>query len=515
MATLGASPWRSRVRAGELRRRQEAREVVLSTAAGRKPIAAVARWASVAAALLLTARAGALSSRAKLTAGIEQALRAEQIASAHCGVLIARARDGQVWYAQNAEKLFVCASNAKLFTAAAALGILGPYFRFHSAVLADSKPDDAGILRGNLYIKGSGDPTLEDAHLQAMALWLRDLGVRRVEGDIVADSSAWQAAPFGMGWAWDDFNSYYSVEISALSLDKNAVTVIVTPGAKQGEPCRVELNPTTAYLSMENGSVTTCKGAPGDIEVERPLLSRTIAVKGSLGLDGPAARVRVSVPDPALFCAYQLRDAMTSLGIEVAGGPSKGQAPPEAMPLTMHRSDCLAEMLPVLLKPSDNHIAEQLLHAVGAVTPSTYAPGSAEAGLLELNTFLRGLGIGEKQLRLVDGSGLSRLNLASPRAVVKLLRAMRRSADWDVWYESLPAPGEGTLTRRLLRTPAEKSLRAKTGSLDSVSALSGYVTTADGEMLAFSFMFNHFSGPGREVREIEDRLVLLLAAYSY
>jgi D-alanyl-D-alanine carboxypeptidase/D-alanyl-D-alanine-endopeptidase (penicillin-binding protein 4) len=483
-------------------------------AAGRNATAAIVKWASLAAALLLTARAGALSSRAKLTAGIEQALRAEQTAQAHCGVLVARARGGQVWYAQNADKLFVCASNAKLFTAAAALEILGPHFRFHTTILADSEPDDAGILRGNLYIKGSGDPTLEDAHLQAMAQWLRDLGVRRVEGDIVADSSAWRAPPFGAGWAWDDFTAYYSVEISAVSLDENAVAVIVTPGAKQGEPCRVELNPATAYLSVENGSVTTSKGAPGNIGVERPLLSRMIVVKGSLALDGPAARVRVSVPDPALFCAHQLRDAMTRLGIEVAGKPSRGHAPPEAVPLTMHRSHCLAEMLPLLLKPSANHIAEQLLHAMGALAPTPLEANTTEAGLRQVNIFLRGLGIGEKQVRLVDGSGLSRLDLASPRAVMKLLRTMRRSADWDTWYESLPAPGEGTLARRLLRTPAEKSLRAKTGSLDSVSALSGYVTTADGEMLVFSFMFNHFLGPGREAREVEDRLILLLAAYS-
>jgi len=440
---------------------------------------------------------------------IAAALNTPDFKHALVGCLVVRARDRQLIYEQNADTLLMPASNMKLLTSATALDVLGGDFRCRTVVRAQTIIAAEGTLAGDLFLVGSGDPALTYDDLKKLAQSLWDKGLRKVEGCVVGDESAFQGASLGFGWQWDDLPWYYSMEVSALSLGRNQVNVVVKPGEKVGEAAVVTVEPANGYVVVENTATTGDEKARNTISFDRELGGKCIKVKGVLPLKAPPSSQRCSVWQPCLYTATVFTETLKAQGIEVKGAPKTGVAPKDSVELAAHASPPLRDIVKQMNKPSDNHTAEQLLRLIGI---QHKGQGTDAAGAEAIRAFLLRCGADEGSVRVADGSGLSRFNLVTPRTLARLLLKMRLHPESQAFFDSLPIAGvDGTLRLRMRNTPAEKKVFAKTGSLLSVSSLSGYVHASSGEVYVVVLMFNHYLCPASVVRAAQDKVCQILA----
>jgi D-alanyl-D-alanine carboxypeptidase/D-alanyl-D-alanine-endopeptidase (penicillin-binding protein 4) len=435
-----------------------------------------------------------------------------RFARAYWGLHVVSLETGRVLFTANADKWFVPASTVKLFTAALALDVLGPDFRIRTSVYADARPDAAGTLAGDLRLFGRGDPGFNVA--AAGGDWDRALaplveavvraGVKHVQGGLLADASFFRGAAIGSGWEHDDLGWYYAAEVSALSVNNNALEVVARPAARPTLPAEVFLYPSTHYVSVSNRLLTVAAGGPRRVAFHRDPQANVVHVRGSLPAGARAASQAVSVRRPALWFGEEFKQALQRRGITVRGRVRVVDAPPEPplspptnrwVELGACESAPLRELLPVMLKPSQNLHAQLWLLQAGAAGPAEPDETSEQAGLRALAAFLQRAGIAAGEARLEEGSGLSRHNAVTPRALVRLLAFMARHPHAAVFREALPVAGvDGTLRSRLRGTPAEGNVRAKTGSLDLVHTLAGHVTSAAGEPLVFALLLNQHAG---------------------
>jgi D-alanyl-D-alanine carboxypeptidase/D-alanyl-D-alanine-endopeptidase (penicillin-binding protein 4) len=412
--------------------------------------------------------------------------------------------------------MFVPASNIKLLTGAAALETLGPDYRFRTTV-SGGGPVRAGVLQGDLVVRGGGDPTISarfhggDARavFRAWADSLAARGVRRVSGRVVGIDSVFDDVPLGRGWAWDDLDAPYSAEISGLAFNEGAILVRALPDAAGG--VRVTTEPPTGYAPLEAAVARGAPGAPPRLQASRALGAAQVRVRGVLPTDSAALQTGVAVRNSTGFFVAVLRETLIERGIRVDGAAvdaddlAPGDRVRAATPLFEHASPPLAEILPAYMKPSQNQIAEMLLRGVGR---ERRGAGSVAAGAAVMDSLLGVWGVEPRRLVMADGSGLSRYNLASPSLFVGLLARMGRGPHAALWRDALPVAGvDGTLASRLRGTPAQGNVRAKTGTLSGTRGLSGYLTTADGEGLAFSILVN---GHTLAVRVIDAALLRLV-----
>jgi D-alanyl-D-alanine carboxypeptidase/D-alanyl-D-alanine-endopeptidase (penicillin-binding protein 4) len=465
-----------------------------------------------------------------------------QFAAARWGVLVVSSNNDVV-YERDADKAFTPASNMKLYTSAAALDALGPDFKIDTTVYASKAPAKGGILKGDLLLYGRGDTTLSarfDAgrnplefesadRIQAIESLADDIhrrGIRRIAGDVIGDDSYFVSDNLGIGWEWDDAQFYYGAEISALTINDNVVTFTVKPGRQSGLPPEITVQPQTSYMTVVNEATTVVTGTPR-IGVHRPLNSNTVHFFGSIPQTAERFQVNIAVHDPARFAATLLKEALIRRGITVTGKVRRIDSiarmkepfnPSTLVELAKVDSKPLSVMLRIVNKPSQNLHTELLLRQLGTVKGipaiDDYGrPRSADALGNELRRqFLVRAGITLEPLSLRDGSGLARQNLVTPRATVRLLQYMRTHPYKEVFRDSLPIAGsDGTLERRMRDTVAAGNLRAKTGTLAYVNALSGYVTTRSGEVLVFSMFGNNYVGSSRDVTQVIDRICALLA----
>jgi D-alanyl-D-alanine carboxypeptidase/D-alanyl-D-alanine-endopeptidase (penicillin-binding protein 4) len=460
-----------------------------------------------------------------LTFEIDHVLRESVGPRASVGALVVSLARGDTLYALNAGRLLEPASNVKLFTTAAALHFLGARYIFRT-ILYGTGPVEAGVLRGDLVLEGRGDPNLSGRFyadsmpyaFDRLAEGLRQKGVTRVAGDLVADDSYFEGPALGEGWAWDTQQWWYSAESDALSFNDNTITLIAEPGSRPGEPARIVKVPDTDYVTVQN-EVETVRGRSGSaIAVRRDPGSNDVTVTGRVAARSGGASTIVSVHDPALFAASVFRNRLERAGIEVEGDVRRLEADEDAEAKTkwtvfaMHLSPPLSEVVKVVNKRSQNFYAEQLLKTIGA---EVRGRGSAEAGIAAVDQFLRSqAGLEPGSIYMVDGSGLSRLNLVTPAAIVKLLSYMRTHPSAKEFYESLLVPGENTQAARLDEPLTRGNVHAKTGTVRYVSAYSGYVTSADGELLAFAILLNNRpDGKASSVR-LENEVVRTLARFA-
>lgn len=436
------------------------------------------------------------------------------------GIKVVSLDTGEVLYAKNSELLFHPASNMKLLTTATALSELGPTFNFKTAVLAEPGTVNDSSLTGPLYLKGYGDPDLTSNDLRDMAQDMSDLGIRKITGDIICDDTYLDDLRFGAGWMWDDASSKYFPPIGALTVNRNCVRVKVRPGSQPGDSLTVILQPATHFVKIENRGVTVSAVDSSKIDsfkVERNWqeLENTVVVQGGLPVASGLREFELEIVEPSLYFGTLFADALLEKGVDFSGEVRRGVAPDAALTLFEHQSAPLAEILRRTAKVGYNNLyAELILKTVGAEIVGT--PGTAQKGLSVVNRFLHHTGIDTTTFELADGSGVSRYNLLSPDHIIQLLRRMY--ADFSVRPEfiaALPIAGvDGTLENRMRGTAAEGKLRAKTGTLRGVSALSGYTMTADGEPLVFSIMMEHFVTPLSRIREIQDHIGVVLSAFS-
>lgn len=462
---------------------------------------------------------------------------APRFQAAAWGVKVRSLDTGRTLFEHDAQKLLSPASNSKLFTVALGFDRLGSDYRIRTSLLARARPDADGNLQGDLILVGRGDPGFQASRfggellrvMQPLVAVLTNAGVRRIQGDLVADESFLIGPPYGAGWAWEDLNYYYGAPISALSLNDNCATLTARPGANVGDPVRLAINPATSGLVVDNLAATGPTGAVSTLTVDRLPASGTLRVVGQLPLGAAPLTQTVPVAEPAAWFGRVLRDALTRAGVEVTGEVrvmgwierSARPMPGGMIELAGVDSAPFRELAGWIMKPSQNLHTDLLLGHMGSLVLRTNRARAFEtseaAGVRELGRFLRGAGIPAGAIIFEEGSGLSRNNLVSADATVRLLEFMDRHRWATDWRECLPVAGvDGTVRRRMTDTPAQGNVRAKTGTLRWANSLSGYVTTLSGERLAFSLMLNRYqpAGTTRTARDELDTLAVWLASFS-
>jgi serine-type D-Ala-D-Ala carboxypeptidase/endopeptidase (penicillin-binding protein 4) len=467
---------------------------------------------------------------------IQEILRRPQLASALTAIKIVSLDNNRILYEENAQKLMIPASNMKSLTVAAALDRLSPDYRFVTSIYAPTRPNEQGTIQGDLIIYGRGDPTIAASFnngnyfkaIDDLASKIVSAGVKRIEGDLIGDESYFTGPPFGIGWEWDDLQWYYGAEISALTINDNAVDLTIKPGANVGSPCIVTLGPNTPLIKIDNQATTTNRGTTRELIVHRPVGENLLEISGSLPLNDPGYSGMVAISKPAILFASMLRSSLESRGISITGRTRVVTARDRIrdplsisslVELTNLQSPPLSFIAARTLKPSQNLYTELILRAMGK---ATYPQGSfnlktttADDGISTLKNFLRTANINVDQLRILDGSGLARNNLITANAMVQLLVHMSRHRYGQVFRDALPVAGiDGTLRNRMRGTVAASNVRAKTGTLTTVSALSGYLTTLAGERLAFSIIINNHMDEVDAHREYIDPVLILLASFN-
>jgi D-alanyl-D-alanine carboxypeptidase/D-alanyl-D-alanine-endopeptidase (penicillin-binding protein 4) len=420
----------------------------------------------------------------------------------------------EVLFEHNSKLLMRPASNMKLLTSSSALGILGLQHQFKTVVYAELNEENRSVC-GKLYLKGFGDPDLTPADLDSLAAQVQRQGLTAVCHSIVADVSYHDDLYWGYGWNWDDEPFSYAAFISPLSVNDNCVDITVSPADSAGKPVLITSTPRTSYITVQNSATTTSDSATRPLRITRLYKERlnTIIVEGQLMRgDGPVQR-KLSVWKPELYAATLLQEALQRRGIFVAGKPQVGATSASARELAS-LSRNIVPVLTNLNKISDNLSAEMFLKTISAEVDK--APGSSEGGVYAIHRFLSTFGIDTTRYQLADGSGLSFYNLITTEMIIQLLQGMTRNQKiFPAFVESLPVAGvDGTLRSRMRQTPAQGNLRAKTGTINGVSTLSGYVTTLDGEKLAFSMAMQNFTWPTRLYTRAQDKIGALLAGFS-
>lgn len=468
-----------------------------------------------------------------LAGEIDRTIDESELAQARWGVFVMSLNDGRIIYSRNGDKLFTPASNMKIYTTAAALDLLGADYRWRTSVYADTQPDSSGIISGDLTLYGRGSPDLV-SHRKSDAPSLVDLadqlyqrGVRQVRGNIVGDESYFRGELYGVGWQWNDLQWYFGAEPSALSINANAIELAIAPASKIGDAATLKLRPDTGYVDLQNETTTGERGATTTIGINRGLSDNHVRVWGEFPLGSRGFTAYLSVHNPALWAATLLKEALVGRGIQVDGEPrsrdfrvpeSARFDPQKAIEIARSDSATLGEIVRKTNKESNNLYAELILRTLGkergeiARDPDPRKKrGDDESGADVVRVWLSGNGIVVDSMAIRDGSGLSRLDLVTPEATVRLLVAIAKSRSSTVFRDSLPIAGrDGTLGSRL---PSEAGqVFAKTGSLTYDHSLSGYAVTRTGEVLVFSMLCNDATTRSNPTRVIDAIAGLLVAS---
>jgi len=409
--------------------------------------------------------------------------------SGEWGAIIVSLTRGDTLYEQNPDAMLQPASTMKMYTSAVALDRFGPDFTFRTPVLRDGPVGPDGTLAGNLYLRGVGDPSLgsrfwhDQDPMDVLAKQIVATGVKHIRGDIIGDATAFDDKLVPDGWKTSYLGAAYAARVSALSLNENLVWVVVKP---EGNKASVTLEPATTALTID-ASVKVVGGKGGRISATRR--DNVITVRGSVGSGSSPLKYSLVVDNPAMFTTGALRAALQAEGVKIDGQTRLAPTPAMANEVAALSSPPLAQIIGEMDRESINVVAELLFRASAH---SSTQIGSAETGLANLRTFLsKKVGTAPTVVDVADGSGLSQLDRVTPRSMVQLLGYVHGAQWGPAFHAALPVEGEsGTLKRHGKGTPSRGNLHAKTGTTNTVAALGGYVTAKNGEVLAFSLIYN-------------------------
>lgn len=472
--------------------------------------------------------------REVLSDAITDTINTDTFTGASWGIHIVNLRSDSVLYSRNAGHNFVPASNVKLFTSAAALEQLGPDYRYQTTVYTDGPVAD-GTLKGNLIVRGTGDPTIggwqqRNDPTKVFRQWADSLqarGIDHIAGNIIGDDRYMDDTPLGHGWSWSDITYAYSAPMGALVFSENTIDLTVT-GRKAGQPAQLSWTPFgTDYVNVINRSRTVPYNTEEDEEYQRILGTNTIHVQTHVH-PGRTESEEIAISNPTRYFTHALRDVLLQQGISIDGHPADldDTGTPirydtdSVRRVASYTSSPLSKIIHTLNHESQNLYAEQVLRTLAVeVPPDTdddLEPGSSPLGVKAVRQTLARAEVDTSRIQLVDGSGLSRQNFVRPQAMVSLLKHMWLHSDPDVssaFYDALPTGGEdGTLKYRFRGSaPAHANVRAKTGTLSNTSSLSGYVKSQTGTPIAFSVFCNHHLAEGNQVRSAQDVIINTLA----
>jgi D-alanyl-D-alanine carboxypeptidase/D-alanyl-D-alanine-endopeptidase (penicillin-binding protein 4) len=483
-----------------------------ATAKARRPL----KTKSSANAIKFSARADAL-----LGAGVA--------GQGEWGALVEDAASGEILYERNAEKLFVPASNMKLFTTALALARLGPDYRFRTTLETRGALSPDGMLSSDVVLVGRGDPNLSNRRfpfaakeefdgepervLAEMADAVVARGVKAISGDVVGDDSYFPRERYPTGWEIDDMVWEYGAAISAIAVDDNTVRLILTPGGKPGNAVRSEVIPATPDFVVENRVTTSAPGVKPDLTLTRDPGSHLVLVSGTMPAGAAPRTLLLALEEPALHAAALLKRLLESRGVTISGvaraiheSIDSADAPGV---LAEHQSVSLKDSVKLVNKISQNLHTEMYLRAAARQLGPWKTP--EELASFPQN-FYAEAGIAAGDVVQADGSGLSRHDLATPRSLAAILRYAQSEPWFNIYYDSLPIAGvDGTLEDRMKNTAAAGRIHAKSGSLEHVRTRAGYVETAGGKRLIFSFMGNNQAGKNHEATDVLDGLCVAMA----
>ncbi len=415
---------------------------------------------------------------------------AGRIRSGRFGIMAISLTRGDTLFSENAGSPLMPASTMKMLSSAVAFERLGPAHQFSTDVLQDGPMSADGTISGNVYLRGDGDPSLSgrfmpggpEAPMNYLADQLVARGVKRVTGEVIGDASAFDDQRIPEGWLTRYLQAGYAARVSGLSLNENLVWVTITPGG-------VRLEPATSAIPLVS-NVRTVPGGGASLSVRRQG-DGTIVVSGRIGSNSPPRRYEYVVEDPATFATGALKAALVTKGIAVNGGIRLGKTPANATKIASLKSPTLDRIVSAMNRESINHFAELLMRDA-ARGPQRDKQGTVANGQALLrNFFATKVGADTSTLEVHDGSGLSTLDRVTPREMVQML-SYAHKASWGPWFHaSLPVAGESELLKRRMRGgAAQGNLHAKTGTTNDVIGLGGYVTALNGEVIAFSFIYN-------------------------
>jgi D-alanyl-D-alanine carboxypeptidase/D-alanyl-D-alanine-endopeptidase (penicillin-binding protein 4) len=485
-----------------------------------------------------SSRASAANSRSAVRADVERfRQRAEAALSVAgpdrgmWGVLVTDAATGEVLYTRNADGYFMPASNAKLFSTALALATLGPDYRVRTPLASSGTLDANGVLSGDLVLIGRGDANLSNRKfpydkkeeregppekvLAEFAAAVAARGVKEVAGDVIADDSMFQHEQFPSGWLVDDILWSYGAAVSSIAVNDNTFTLDLRPSAHEGDSARYDAGLAADFYTVENSVLTGARGSEEKLAVARDPGSRLLQVSGTMPLDAQPRRLTIAIEDPAEYAASLLARLLEARGVRIDGHSRARHAADHAVDptapqtvLAEHTSVPLSEEIRLTNKNSENLHAELLL--LLAAREKTGARNYEDA-LKCASDFFRAAGIADGDVVLSDGSGLSRKDLVTPRAIVQLLRYAVTQPWGELYRSTLPVAGEdGTLAERMKNTPAAARIFAKTGTIGHGNALSGYATTVRGERLLFSILGNNNNLHAQDANKVIDAICVAM-----
>ncbi|MEK3934824.1 D-alanyl-D-alanine carboxypeptidase/D-alanyl-D-alanine-endopeptidase [Sporosarcina sp. FSL W7-1349] len=445
---------------------------------------------------VLPLTAEAATSYGELEKSMNQLLSDSRLKNSMSSIVIRKASTGEIVYQYQADRGITPASNQKLLAAAAALETLGEDYRFRTDVLTDGTVTN-GILRGNVYLRGMGDPTLMKKDLDLFASRLASQGIKRIEGNLVGDDSFFDTVRLSPSVTKNQETYSFAAQVSALTLspdrDYDAGSIIVeAKPTRRGQKAKVTLAPATKFVNIVNQSKTVAKGNSNTLRIYRKHGTNTIYITGNAPIGSSGRKEWVAVSNPTAYTLHEFKQSLTAKGIRLVNSSNmRGKVPASAQLLTHRDSMALKDLLVPFMKLSNNTHAEMLAKTMGR---EVYGEGSWDAGLKVMREFVEASGLDRAQWKIEDASGLSSANKVSAAQVSGLLHVVRSKPWYRTFVQALPVAGAnerfvgGTLRNRMKTAPAKGNIIAKTGSLTNVNALSGYAETRGGETLIFSIL---------------------------
>ena len=447
-----------------------------------------------------------------LKSKVEQLLSNPQLADASIGIRFVRVSDGEAVLDVNPSSKLILASNTKLITTGAALAILGEEYRFQTLLWTDGHIEAGGVLKGNLIVKGAGDPNIsgrfESSPTAIFERWadsLRKKGVKKIEGDIIGDDTAFDREWVNPNWPEEQLTFWYCAPISALTFNDNCIDYTVRPGAQIGGRLRVTTSPATSYQTIKNISKTKRPGSRSAIWFSRSKNTNRVTVGGSHPVGGSPFTEPITVHNPSLYFVQVLHETFMRKGIQITGKPvltDKPLDPKQGGRRVESFTSPLLNTLRVTNKRSQNLFAELVLKTLGR---HVHGNGTRANGLKAVTAVVKKAV--NNGIEMIDGSGLARGNLMSTAQMTRWLFWLRKQPIGSSFKSTLAIAGvDGTLSERFKTSPLKGKLAAKTGYIRKVSALSGYMSAQSGEEFTFSILFNNFKGTNAVMKRVQEQI---------
>jgi len=427
------------------------------------------------------------------------------------GIYIVSLKTGQVLANLRGEELFIPASNQKLFTSAAALARLKPDYCFPTIIYAKNL-SPMGVVSGPLYVKGFGDPFLVNEELVNLACQLKDTGVKKVTGGLIFDDSYFASEECPQEQQGGDPSLWYRAQSGALSINFNTITFTIRPASRAGQAPLIQWDTPGRAIKVINKAVTIAGSPRKALSIGRTFQNgiNSFTFGGQISVRHNPVTIYRAINVPSRYAADTLKEMFIQKGIEISGEVKSGIVPEGAKVVCQHQSKPLSDIVTSLNKVSNNFIAQQLLKAIGA--KGRGAPGTSDKGIAVIREFLDETGVGAENFLAKDGCGLSKKNLTSPKKIVDLLTYVQQKSEYQPeYFSSLPIGGvDGTLKKRMRNPKVQSRVHAKTGLVNGVSCLSGYVYSYRDELIIFSIMMNNNKNQHQLCKAMQDRIVEFL-----